>query len=66
MAKNDPIKGYIAAEVKSFVTMFEKRGLIDPAYEVTVSDISPLESQVRVKMTVGGVRYFTVKVSEHY
>lgn len=66
MAK-DQVKTHIAAEVRAALKQFDLRGILgDPAYEVSTSAVSPLETQVRVKIPVGGVRYFTVKVSEHY
>lgn len=64
---SDPVKGWIASEVAASVDFFERRGIPqDNVVEVTVTHPTEMESQVRVKLRVGGTRYFTVKVSENY
>lgn len=63
----DPIKDHIAAEVRASLKMFDARGVLgDGKYKVSTTEVSALETQIRVATPDQGVRYFTVKVQEHY
>lgn len=61
----DEIKSELAKEV-AYAVQQHIRGYLTDGSEVSTSFISRLETQIRVKQRTGGIRYFTVKVSENF